>query len=255
MNKHYFFLDGMPRAGNTLLSTILNQNPDIQRSANSLVMGLLHKVYSSKSIDLFTNFPDHKSLDNVMENIIPSYYKDWNYKYIIDRSNVGLGNIINILDKYLKNDLKIIVLDRKLEDIISSFIKVHKNWNLPIEGQVQHLLRPNGQIQNGITSIKNLKNPQFKNITHFIMYEDLVNNPEQTLNGIYEFLKIPKYKHYYKNLKKFSSNGLAYNEEWYLPSKVTVNLHDIKTDNISLTRHEKLPEKIVKLCSKIKESF
>ena len=49
----------------------------------------------------------------------------------------------------------------------------------------------------------------------------------------------------FTNLDKFSSNGLTYNEEWYLPSKVTVNLHDIKTDNINLTRHEKLPEKIV----------
>jgi len=248
MDKKYFFLDGMPRAGNTLLSTILNQNPDMQTSANSLIAGLLHKVHSSKSIELFANFPDHKSLDNVITNIIPNYYKDWNYKYIIDRSNVGLGDIINILDKYLKNDLKIIVLDRKVEDVISSFLKVQKNWDFPMGNQVQHLLRPNGQIQNGITSIKNLKNPQFKNITHFIMYEDLVNNPEQTLNGIYEFLKIPKYKHYYKNLKKFSSNGLSYKEDWYLPSKVKIDLHDIKTKNISLTKHKELPSIFKKMC-------
>ena len=251
MIKKYFFLDGMPRAGNTLLSTILNQNPDMQTSANSLIMGLLHKINSSKSIELFTNFPDHKSLDNVMENIIPSYYKDWNYKYIIDRSNVGLGNIINILDKYLKNDLKIIVLDRKLEDIISSFIKAHKNWNLPIENQVQHLLRPNGQIFNGMASTKNLKNPQFKNITHFIMYEDLVNDPEQTINGIYKFLEVPKYNHYYKNLKKFSSNGLSYKEDWYLPSKVTIDLHDIKTEDISFTKHEKLPNNVLNILKSV----
>jgi len=255
MNKHYFFLDGMPRAGNTLLASILNQNPDVQTSANSLVIGLLHKIHSSKSTDLFGNFPDHSSLDNVIENIIPNYYKDWNYKYIIDRSNVGLGDTLMLLEKHLKNYVKIIVLDRNLEDIISSFIKAHKNWNLPIEGQVQHLLRQNGLIHNGMSSIKNLKDPKYKDITHFIMYEDLVKSPEQVIKGIYKFLEIPTYNHHFTNLDKFSSNGLTYNEEWYLPSKVTVNLHDIKTDNINLTRHEKLPEKIVKLCSKIKESF
>jgi hypothetical protein len=41
------------------------------------------------------------------------------------------------------------------------------------------------------------------------------------------------------------------NREWF----PHVRSFHIKTDNINLTRHEKLPEKIVKLCSKIKESF
>ena len=250
--KKYFFLDGMPRSGNTLLSTILNQNPDIQTSANSLVMGLLHKIHSSKSIDLFNNFPDHKSLDNVIKGIIPNYYKDWNYKYIIDRSNVGLSNTLEILNKYLNNDLKVIVLNRKFEDIISSFFKAHKNWNLPQERQLQHLLRHNGLIHKAATSIKVLKQPQYKNITHFVMYEDLVSNPEKVINGIYEFLEIPKYTHYFTNLKKFSANGLTYKEDWYLPSKVTINLHDIKTKDISLTNHKKLPDNILNMLKGMK---
>lgn len=246
MSKQYFFLDGMPRAGHTLLSTILNQNPDVQTTANSLVMGLLHKIHSSKSIELFTNFPDHKSLDNVVKGIIPNYYKDWNYKYIIDRSNVGLGDSLTLLKKYLKNPLKIIVLTRNLEDVISSFFKAHKNWNLPLEKQLQYLLRVDGLIHKGITSIKTLKQPQYKNITHFVMYEDLVNNPEKTINDIYEFLEIPQYNHYFTNLNKFSSNGITYKEDWYLPSKVIVDLHDVRTENISFTKHEKLPENILK---------
>ena len=249
MSKQYFFLDGIPRAGNTLLSTILNQNPAMQATASSLITGLLHKIHSSKSIDLFNNFPDHSSLDNVIKNIIPSYYKDWNYKYIIDRSNVGLGDTLLLLKKYLKNPLKIIVLNRKLEDVVSSFLRVHKNWKLPVENQVRHLLRPNGQIHNSLNSIKKLQEQEYKDITHFIMYEDLVNNPEKIINDIYEFLEIPKYTHYFTNLNKFSSNGITYNEDWYLPSKVTIDLHDIRTENISFIKHEKLPENILKLCT------
>ena len=35
--KKYFFLAGLPRSGNTLLSTILNQNPDLKVSSNSFL--------------------------------------------------------------------------------------------------------------------------------------------------------------------------------------------------------------------------
>ena len=69
-----------------------------------------------------------------------------------------------LLEKHLKNYVKIIVLDRNLEDVISSFIKAHKTY-LPIESQVQHLLRQNGLIHNGMSSIKNLKDPKYKDIT------------------------------------------------------------------------------------------
>ena len=101
MDKQYFFLNGVPRAGNTLLATILNQNPDMQVSANSLgTGGLLHQAHSLTSSELFKNFPDNKSLDNVLENIIPNYYKDWNCKYIIDRSQVGIQDILLLLKKY-----------------------------------------------------------------------------------------------------------------------------------------------------------
>ena len=146
----------MPRAGNTLLATILNQNPDMQVSANSLVPELLHHIHLTKSGDVFRNFPDHKSLDNVIENIIPNYYKDWNYKYIIDRSNVGMEDTLPLLSKYFKNPLKIIVLDRALEEVVSSYIKVYKNWNLSIEEQLKNLSLPTTTFSRGVASVKNL---------------------------------------------------------------------------------------------------
>mgnify|MGYP003659380549 CR=1 FL=1 len=243
MDKQYFFLNGVPRAGNTLLATILNQNPDMQVSANSLVTGgLLHQAHSLTSSELFKNFPDNKSLDNVLENIIPNYYKDWNCKYIIDRSQVGIQDILLLLKKYLKNPLKIIVLERPLEDIISSFMTAQKNWKSPLDNQLEWLLRPDGALMVGLMSIKNLSRPEYKNITHFITYDDLVNNPKKIINGIYEFLEVPQYNHYFNNLKKFSVNGMFYNENWLLPTQVEMDLHDVKTKDISFTKHDKLPE-------------
>jgi sulfotransferase len=251
MNKQYFFLNGVPRAGNTLLSVILNQNPDMQVTANSQTPNLLHRVYSLKFEELFRIFPDHNSLDNVIEAIIPSYYKDWNYKYIIDRSTVGIEDILILLRKYLKNPLKIIVLDRALDEIVASFIRVHKNWNLPAQEQLKLLLQPNSDFMKSVSSINNLSRPEYKDITHFITYNDLVNDPKKTINGIYEFLEVPQYNHYFNDLEKFTANGLSYNEEWYLPTKVEVDLHDVKTEDISFTKHNQLPENILKMVQNV----
>ena len=56
--KKYFFLSGLPRAGNTLLSSILNQNPDLSVSANSFVCDILYQGATLQFTDFFENFPD-----------------------------------------------------------------------------------------------------------------------------------------------------------------------------------------------------
>ena len=43
--KKVFFLVGLPRAGNTLLSSILNQNSDIAVTANSITADILYNLF------------------------------------------------------------------------------------------------------------------------------------------------------------------------------------------------------------------
>jgi len=67
--KKIFYLAGLPRAGNTLLSSILNQNPKVKVSANSILSTITWNLFCLKENKVFKNFPDHKSLDNVIINI------------------------------------------------------------------------------------------------------------------------------------------------------------------------------------------
>ena len=124
----FYFLTGIPRAGHTLFGSIMNQNPDIKVTANSTVMDIVRNVDKARYTDTFENFQDHKSLDNVIENIYPNYYKDWNCKYIIDRNYLGLNlneasNGIELLKKAIKNEIKIIVLLRDILPVLQSIIK------------------------------------------------------------------------------------------------------------------------------------
>ena len=85
----YFFLAGLPRSGNTLLSSILNQNPEIMVSANSFLCDHMHHTALLQYDERFKNFPDSNSLNNLISSTFDSYYKDWDAKYIIDRSSWG----------------------------------------------------------------------------------------------------------------------------------------------------------------------
>ena len=41
LNKKYFYFTGLPRAGNTLLSAMLNENPDVYATGHSFLPDLL----------------------------------------------------------------------------------------------------------------------------------------------------------------------------------------------------------------------
>ena len=79
-NKKIFFLAGFPRAGNTLLTSILNQNPDICCTPNSITLEIMKELFLLKSTDVFQNFPDEQSLNNVMDEVYNLYYKQWIFK-------------------------------------------------------------------------------------------------------------------------------------------------------------------------------
>ena len=66
--KKYFFLCSLPRAGNTVLGSIVNSNKNIKMSPNSICPDIINNLKCKlKNSDIFENFPNHKSLDNVIK--------------------------------------------------------------------------------------------------------------------------------------------------------------------------------------------
>lgn len=257
--KKVFFLSGMPRAGNTLLGSILNQNSNIATTANSIVFDMIHTIYSFKHDNpTFLNFPDHKSHDNVIKNIIPNYFKDWKQKYIINRDLIDEGRL-NLLKKYYSSDIKVIILWRDLFEVLASFIKwseqekdnvIFKNCHTK-EDKIDILLdHETSNILNSIHCVKQMsKLENIKNV-HFISYENLVNQTEIEIKKIYQFLEIPYFEHYFTNLDTFSVNGVKYIDE-KLHGK---NLHTIKTKEIKKEEYDYMsyiPQSCIKKIRKL----
>lgn len=257
LTKQYFFLAGLPRAGNTLFASLMNQNPDIAVTGNSPVAELIHvttKLYKDEILD---NFPDTNSLDNVVKNIIPNYYENWKEKYIIDRQAWGHENVLQQLKKHLINEIKIIVMVRPLEEVLASFIRLAQttdnnylvNHSKDVEKQCDFLMQENGMIDLQLKGMKNLLKFENRGLSHFVEYNEFVNNTQIELDKVYDFLGIDKFTHSLKTLKQVNLNGIMYDDDKY-----GMELHTIKTNSVSKSNYkveDYLPPNIIEKCKSV----
>ena len=250
-NKKLFFLVAMPRSGNTLFATIMNQNPDIAATANSVTLEVMKDLHSLKETDVFQNFQDHKSLDNILDSVYDTYYKDWPQRIIIDRGPVTTIGNFELLQKHYKKPFKCIVLLRDLMDVLASYMKwytenpdsfVNKFGLKNDEEKLSMIMNIKGSVAKELEAIKNAYN--YPDICHFIKYDDLVANPEKEFRKIYEFIEEPYYPHYFENLQTLKINGIEYDD-----TIVGSNMHKLFDGPVRKVYNpyiEKIPERIKK---------
>ena len=232
-NRKLFFLVALPRSGNTLFASIMNQNPAIACTANSVTLEIIKNLFLVKTTDTFKNFPDYKSLDNVLDNVYNLYYKDWPQRIIIDRgpalTSANPGNF-ELMQRHFKPGFKCIVLLRDLMEVFASYMKWYtenpdsfvNKFGFSDEEKLLALMNKNGAIVKEIRSIQNAYN--YPNMCHFIKYNDMVADPEKIFKELYKFLDEPYYPHYFENLKQININDIKYND-----TVVGKNMHTIRT--------------------------
>ena len=230
--KKLFFLVAMPRSGNTLFASIMNQNPNLVCTANSITLEIMKDLFLLKQTDVFLNYPDHQSLDNVLDSVYVNYYKDWPQKYIIDRGPVMTKGNFALMQKHFKKPFKCVVLLRDVMDVLASYMKWYteeptafpNRYNLKNdEEKLSKLMNKNGAVAKDLDAIKNAFN--YPELCHFIKYDDLVQNTEQEIRKVYNFLNIPYYPHQFQNLQQININGLGYND-----GVVGKNMHTIRNE-------------------------
>ena len=245
-----FFLSAMPRSGNTLFASIMNQNPDVVVTANSITLEIMKDLFFLKRIDTFQNFPDHESLNQVMDMVYPAFYKNWSYKYIIDRGPVGTEGNLALMKKHFKQPIKCIVLLRDLMDVVASYIKwfetepssfINKEGNT-VDEKLSYVMQDEGAVAKELKCIQHLMKPENRHMAYFFKYDDFVLDPEKYIKEIYKFLDIPYFQHSFIDLDQLIINGVKYNDDF-----IGKNMHTIRTKEIKKVINpykDMIPERI-----------
>ena len=229
-NKKLFFLVALPRSGNTLFASLMNQNPEIAATANSITLEIMKDLFLLKQTDVFQNFPDEKSLNNVLDSVYDNYYKDWPQKIIIDRGPVMTPGNFALMQKHYKRPFKVIVLLRDLMDVLASYMQWYtenpdafpNRYNLNTDDEkLGMIMNKDGAVAKDLEAIKNAFN--YPDMCHFIKYDDMISDPEKVFNDLYPFLGIKSFKHEFQNLKQIEVNGIGYDDK-----VVGRNMHTIR---------------------------
>ena len=248
-NKKLFFLIAQPRSGNTMFTSIMNQNKDLVVTANSITLEIMKDLFLLKQTDVFQNYPDHKSLNNVLDSVYDIFYKDWPQRIIIDRGPVMTTGNFALMQKHFKRPFKCIILLRDLMDVLASYMQWYtenpdsfpNRFGLQTdEEKLAMLMNKDGAVAKELEAIKNSYN--YKDICHYVKYDDMVTNPEEEFRKIYQFLDEPYFNHRFNNLDQINVNGLTYDDKI-----VGSNMHKLFDGPVRKVYNpyiEKIPERI-----------
>lgn len=210
---------GLPRSGSTLLSAILNQNPDIYVTPSVDTSSLMLSLFkTSQMSESFHSGFAPEGYRNIMARLPEMFYEHINKPYIIDKNrNWGTPENIEVAELFT-DEVKIIAPVRPILEILASFVDLaEKNPNNFIDRFVRDypvsqfrpkndarcdaLMAANHHIESNIFSIASSLDPRHQGKFHFVAYADLVSKPAKVVDAIYRFLNIPKFNHHFENLR------------------------------------------------------
>jgi len=217
MKHNYYFMSGLPRAGGTLLKSILNQNPDIYTQPASSV---LEMMYSTEQFFLTSEhhlaYPKPKSEYKLISSVINNYYFDIETPIIIDHNRAWVNNIERI-KTYITPNPKIICPVRDVLEILTSFITmIHRNkdevsfidhdlikggFTVDDDNRCQYLMGNDGIVGQALWAQSQAFLRKENKHLLFVEYNDVVNSPDETMKRIYDFLEIDYYQHDFNNVE------------------------------------------------------
>lgn len=221
MGKTFHFLAGLHRSGNTVLSAILNQHPEIYVSPISTLIE--HMWVCHNTVQNFettkVNVLDRQRSINMISKMTETYYNDIDKPIVFDRSKSWTNPPnIEMIKTYITEKPKIVFTTRPILECMASFIAIDKNAIVRSMNNSDFIenpdLKENENLADFLLSeysnfnltrgwaMQSLDNPDNAGTIHVVKYEDLLNTPQETMSKVYDFLEIEQFKHNFKNIRK-----------------------------------------------------
>ena len=269
--KTFYFMAGLPRSGSTLLSTLLNQNPRIYSGPSSPILGTMYSTHDSFiGNELYTGYPKPDQVNEIIGSMIEHWYSDIDKPVVIDKNRAWCARV-PFIEGYIKQDAKVIVPVRRVDEILASILTMIKRnpfeegqprinfvdeylvkTNIPIndENRCQHLLNPDGIVWESLNATKLGVDEGYGDKFHYVDYNDLITDPQGQLDQIYEFLGEEPFKHTFDNL----SND---HREDDLTTYGLGDMHKVheKIQKKSQDPNSILPDSIIELYNKNKKTL
>jgi hypothetical protein len=238
MTKDIRFLSGIHRSGNTVLASILKQNPDFYLEGLSPLVSLIWETNTFMNVDdISIGSGQVLRTKNFISKISDTFYDYVEQPIIIDRCKTWStpGNL-QMIKEYINPNPKILFTARPLVEVVASLININKKhylntfpngWNYKQymsenDNIAECLLESSGSLDTFLLSYDSINDKANKHIIHIIKYSEMLENPQKTIDGVYDFFELDGFRHDFKNIK----NEDVYNDTLMGFSK---DLHKIRS--------------------------
>lgn len=213
MTKKYHFITGLPRSGSTLLTSILNQNPnfhsDISNPLARFVRSIVIESHAGPGYAI--QCPEDKRI-HLIRSLIDNYYQDTDASVCFN-TNRGWTGLLSLLHQSTPTS-KIICCVRDLNWVLDSFECLFRKNPFVLSrlyseqeaetvySRTYALMSPGHTVRFAYDSLKEaITGPQKHNL--FILeYQQLAKYPESTMKALYAFIDEPYYQHDFNDVAR-----------------------------------------------------
>ncbi|RMD65285.1 sulfotransferase [Candidatus Parcubacteria bacterium] len=216
--KTYFFISGLPRSGSTLLCNILNQNPEIYASATSGLSRLFVQIHNSwmdiPEIRAMPSAEREVRLKSTLRGLFDGFYASVNKPYIFDKSRLW-PRYIEWLEDVFEAPVKFLVTVRDLREVLASMEALYRKRKWPLPGEREHpvafqtiagrcafWMRDDQLVGSAYRAIQDALQRGYGDRLHFVDYERLTREPEETLQSVYDFLGLQSFAHDFEHVEQ-----------------------------------------------------
>lgn len=227
MNKsfdQFVCLAGLPRAGATLLSAILSQNPSIHTEGHSPMCQLMWDTYLSYQDKCSREFASHGKdhrLPKIIGQIPHTYYyptdisgndlvsdQGGSRRIVVDRCRSWTnGCNLNMLRSAVDPNIKVIVMVRPLVEVVESYAHLFSDNHMgsTLDQVLPQLLNPGTEpivrAWEGVNWAKEwCKNNPDDTTFIFVTYDELITDTSNTLSRIYQHCGWEPFTHDFTNI-------------------------------------------------------
>jgi hypothetical protein len=208
---------------------------DMQYSCNT---NSKEQLYSNHRL------PTAKRLISAIPHV---YYEGISEKVVVDKCRSWtLEPNIQMLRDYIDPNVKVIVLERSITEIVKSYVKLYHDNGVYNEEKEAALVVPGSEpVMRSLAGVLSARENNQNGTFLFIQYDDLISHPKKTMEKIYTFCGWEPFEH---DFEKVEVKYTEFDDVYHLPGQHVVREKIGKVSNITL-----LSQALADQCRKIDE--
>lgn len=210
---HFNFISGLPRAGSTLLSAILLQNPRFYAGMSSPIATLFDGVLAQVSAGSeLSTMVDENQRARILRGLFDSYYVDKSHPVIFDTNRAWTAQLPALMTLF--PDAKVICCVRNVAWVMDSLERQFRDnafehtrlFNSPAERstvytRVEALANANRLVGYAWHALREACYSEFASRLILIEYDLVTHRPDEVFELLYEFLEEEPFKHDFENVE------------------------------------------------------